>query len=280
MKSKNISYYLNKNQTTAAHSRKKAAKDMVEIFHENTKQNTARRPLMEKDVKKHLLDGNQILANSRNSKKYFSSTEFALPAPNPLNMRLEEAISNRKSCHNFKAKPLLDQQLSNLLGSLRVTREFRSEINQKAKMSLRTYPSAGGLYPVEIYVMRPNETYEAWECFHYSPITHILTSVKKSIAQKQLSEALQDQKHIKQVGAIVFLTGIFERSLDKYGALGYRFALLESGCIIQQLSVVATSLGLGTLVWGGAYDNKINKLLNVDGIDESLLISFFVGHKP
>ncbi|KAA1243751.1 SagB/ThcOx family dehydrogenase [Aquimarina sp. RZ0] len=276
MESKTINDYLDTN-TSLEKAYRKEMKNMVEIFHENTKQSDALKPMKVKAIIKHLYDGLQLQADSLNHKYYTLKSSLKLPPANPINNSFHEVSTHRKSCRNYKPGSLSDQELSDLLASLRVTRKVKSAINEKAKLHFRTYASAGGLYPVEIYVLRPNKEYTNWRSYNYSPKKHELALISPTIDPKELYKSVDANDSFQDIGAIIVLTGIFERSLHKYGSLGYRFTLTEAGGILQQLGLAATGLGLGSIIWGGANDDKVNQMLQIDGVDETMLNCFFVG---
>lgn len=280
MDTKTLNSYISGKNTPLGNSYRETIKNMVEVFHENTKQNPTITPLIHKTILKHLYDPSQIFLDSKNHKNYFLNSSVALPEPNPINKTFDEVIRKRSSGRKYQGIPLSDQELSDLLSSLRVTRRSISSLNEKAELLHRTYASAGALYPVEIYVLRPDETYTNWEAHNYSPKNHTITLVNASISHEKIEEAIQNYDGLaKTMGAVVVLTGVFERSLHKYGSLGYRFALLEAGGILQQLGLATAGLDLKGLAWGGSYDNAINEILKIDGIDESLLNCFVLGKK-
>jgi len=276
MNTKTLDYYLTRDEHSSDHQKKGELKKLVELFHENTKTTSALKPIMAKSISHHLTNSSQIYLDSRNKKKYVFNSENKLPKPNTFNSSFEEIIIKRETKTKFKEEPLTLQELSDILSSLRVTRV--SNLRENAILNRRTYASAGALFPIEIYGFQPNKDYTKWDCFNYNPINHSNTVVSKDISLKELSHALQIETHKMKCGAIFILTGVFDRSVSKYGALGYRFALIEAGGIIQQLGLAGASMNLKTLTWGGALDNSINDLLKIDGIDENYLISFFVGH--
>ena len=193
-------------------------------------------------------------------------------------MTLEDAFEKRASKNKFRSKPLDIQHISDILSSLRVTRSGVSKFNEKAIIHRRTYASAGALFPVEIYIFYPENDYTSWTCYNYDPQNHTLASVSQDIPTKTLAQAMQLDVPKTKCGAIIALSGIFNRSVDKYGTIGYRFSLIEAGGIIQQLGLAGASLQLQTLTWGGALDDHINDLLKADGLNENYLISFMIGY--
>ena len=70
---------------------------------------------------------------------------------------------------------------------------------------------------------------------------------------------------------------MFWRTRFKYGLRGYRFALIEAGHVAQNLLLTATALRLGSVPLGGLFDRRIDELLDLDGVNESVLYAVSVG---
>jgi SagB-type dehydrogenase family enzyme len=279
MEKKTIDTYIETENDVPEYRYLKEMKNMVEIFHQNSKQTPVTASLVHRSIVNHLYSHDQLFLDSKNKKDYFLKPITQLPKREVFLGSFEEITSSRKSCREYEKTRLSDQELSNMLSSLRVTRRSVSTINRKAEMNLRTYASPGGLYPVEVYVLRPNNSDDgSWEAGYYSVKKNSLSIINERVPRETMQNAIVTfDEQIKDVGAIILLTGVFERTLHKYGAMGYKFALIESGGMLQQLALGASSLGLGGLAWAGIYDDKINKIIEVDGVDESFLTCFLVG---
>ncbi|WP_010523075.1 SagB/ThcOx family dehydrogenase [Aquimarina agarivorans] len=279
MSTKTLDYYLSKEAQSAEYTQRQEFKNRVASFHENTKMTLALKPTLVKSISHHLSNNAQIYLDSRNKKSYVFSVEKKLPKPHAFEHSFEEVLQKRATDTKFKPQPLSEQELSNLLSSIRATRVTTSSVNKNAIIHQRSYASAGALFPVEIYAFLPNENHSTWSCCNYDPRKHSVTILNKNISKKQIAHALQRKLNQVACGAIVVLSGVFNRSVDKYGPIGYRFGLIEAGGIIQQLGLAGASMNLSTLTWGGALDDEVNKLLKIDGLEENYLISFIVGHK-
>ena len=84
---------------------------------------------------------------------------------------------------------------------------------------------------------------------------------------------------MKQAAATVFITGVFERTKRKYGERGYRYVLLDIGHLGQNLCLAATAAGLAMMTTCGFFDDDVNRLLGVDGLDEAVVYVAFLGPK-
>ena len=81
----------------------------------------------------------------------------------------------------------------------------------------------------------------------------------------------------KKASALIVITGVFERTTIKYTNRGYRYVLLEAGHLAQNFYLIAPSIGLNISALGGYVDNKVNELIDVDGLGESTIYMFAVG---
>lgn len=252
--------------------------ERVEIFHQQTKFYPSTNANSNRRISTHLSDQRAILEASKNRKRFFGRDSIPLPDPAKLDMSFQEASAKRRSCRAFSSAPIDLQDLSTLLSALKVTQTAHSVAFPDIEMTLRTYPSGGGLYPVEAYVAwRKPESVEIG-VYHYSPHDHALTEIRSDIDETVLEQALADQHRFSSgAGCVVFLTGVFRRSLTKYGIHGYRFVLIEAGEMAQQIGLQSCAMNMSSLFWASSYDDRVNDILDVDGVNESLLLTVMIG---
>lgn len=86
-----------------------------------------------------------------------------------------------------------------------------------------------------------------------------------------------EQHYVINSGFFILLSGVLERTIWKYGSRGYRYALLEAGHLVQNMCLVATSEGIGSLPLGGFYDDDMAKLIGVDPVKEPVIYGLAVG---
>lgn len=203
--------------------------------------------------------------------KTCSGERIFLPPPSYTGMPLEEAIRKRRSVRNYSKKPVTIKELSQLLFSAQgITGSYYGR-------PLRTSPSAGALYPIEIYVVAGNVEGLSPGIYHYNVREHSLESLKKGDFRKMLRKAALDQEMVEDAPLTFILTAIWERITYKYGDRGYRYAYMEAGHISQNIYLQAVSLGLGSVSIGAFFDDDVNKLLEIDGKRESALYLHSVG---
>lgn len=139
------------------------------------------------------------------------------------------------------------------------------------------YPSAGARYPLEVYPIVLNCAGIKPGAYHYSVRGHVLEQlmVAPTIA-RQMAVATGDRR-IANAGCVMVLTSVYGRTVEKYGARGFRYILLEAGHLAQNLALVGAALGLGCIPVGGFGDNTIVALLDVDPKAEDPVYLFAVG---
>jgi SagB-type dehydrogenase family enzyme len=190
-----------------------------------------------------------------------SVPEASIPLPAPSqagSLSLEEALVQRRSVRKFEPAPLALEELGQLLWAAQgVTR----------KRGYRTAPSAGALYPLEIYVA----TQEA--VFHYDPQGHSVTVVRRDDARTALYKASGKQAAVRQAPAVFIVTAVYDRTAAKYGpARSPRYVHLEAGHAAQNLLLQAVALGLGAVPIGAFDDTEVQGVLGLPSDHEPLYL--------
>jgi len=86
-----------------------------------------------------------------------------------------------------------------------------------------------------------------------------------------------DQPWIRKSSVLLIISAIFDRTEDKYGDRGLRYIYTEYGHFAQNVSLIASELGLGACSIGGFIDDGLNELLDFDKIDESVIGVIAIG---
>lgn len=141
----------------------------------------------------------------------------------------------------------------------------------------RTAPSAGGLFPVETYLsVRAVEDLEQG-LYHFRPLTFDLEFLQKGDFSKELTEAALQQDLILDAQVTFIWSAIIARSRWKYRQRTYRYIYLDAGHIAQNLYLAAEAFGLGACAIGAFYDDEVNKILSLEGIEETVIYMTAVG---
>lgn len=141
----------------------------------------------------------------------------------------------------------------------------------------RTTPSAGGLYPVETYLnVRTVDTLDPG-LYHFRPHTFDLEFLKAGHYSKALADAALGQTIVSSAQATFVWSAILKRSMWKYRERAYRYIYLDAGHIAQNLYLAGEALGLGVCAIGAFFDDEVNALFELDGIEETVIYMATVG---
>jgi SagB-type dehydrogenase family enzyme len=204
-------------------------------------------------------------------KTYPDSKKVKLPKPEYRGMTLEDAIEKRRSIRNYSKKPITTAQLSQLLFAA------QGLTGKTYGPDLRSAPSAGALYPFEVYVVANNVQDLPRGIYHYSVLDHALELVKRGDFRSQITEAGAQQEMLGDAAVTFVLSAIFDRVRHKYGERGLRYVYIEAGHVSQNIYLQAVSLELGSVCVGAFLDQKANRLINVDGRKEAVIYLHAVG---
>ncbi|OHB67554.1 MAG: hypothetical protein A2Y77_12650 [Planctomycetes bacterium RBG_13_62_9] len=190
--------------------------------------------------------------------------------PSPL-MSVDQALNERKSLREYRPEPISLGQLGYLL--------WASAGIQRAENGheFRTAPSAGALYPIETYVVANAVGELEPGVYHYGVHNHELERIRAGDLRHQTAAAALGQGMCAAASTVFIWTAIFARSKWKYGQRAYRYIYLDAGHIAGNLALAAVSLGLGTCQIGALFDDEVNKLLGIDGVQESVVYMSAVG---
>jgi SagB-type dehydrogenase family enzyme len=190
---------------------------------------------------------------------------------------LLDLLRRRESCRSFAPREMAAVTLGELLaGTYALARvvTFPSGI----EMDARTVPSAGGLYPLELYLLLRRVEGIADGVYHYRVRDHALEPLAGLPDREALSAALLAEPFLEHANAIVMFAAVLDRTLHKYGARGYRYILLEAGHAAQNLCLLAAERGLSSLCAGGFMDARMNALLGLEPGREGVVYCVGAGH--
>jgi SagB-type dehydrogenase family enzyme len=208
--------------------------------------------------------------------KTVPSLEPAVVLPKSPPSPLMELIAARHSCRDFAPGTISLHQVAGMLQAgygITGLRDWPGGV----LMFQRAVPSAGGLYPLELYVICFQVEGVKPGLHHLNARDHALEYVC-GLPIPELLQGLLQQSFTSDAAAFIFIAAVLPRTLKKYGPRGYRYLLLEAGHAAQNICLRATELGLATLCLGGFSDHKINSLLELDGREEVALYAIAVGH--
>ncbi|MDY6950454.1 MAG: SagB/ThcOx family dehydrogenase [Thermodesulfobacteriota bacterium] len=205
----------------------------------------------------------------------YPQKEGAMPLPQPkeeATVSLERTITERRTIRSFTPQPLTLEQLSQLLWA---AQGITGQGGRK-----RSAPSAGALYPMDLYALLGNGGVEGCRegLYHYLPARHEALLVHEGDLRKAVAKAALSQMWIAQAPLVLVITAEYNRVAVKYGKRGIRYAMIEAGHIGQNVFLQAGALDLGAGIVGAFDDNAITRVMKTPSSHEPLLI-MPVGYK-
>lgn len=197
---------------------------------------------------------------------------IGLPGPLPKGeISLEEAISRRRSRREFEEHPLTPGELSQILWAAQGVTE---QAGRK-----RATPSAGALYPLDLYVAAGKQGVEGLRegAYHYLPHSHSLELLSSGDSRQALAQHASGQMFIAEAPVILVVTAEYQRTTKKYGERGVRYVHMEAGHVGQDIYLQVQALGLATVTVGAFQDDDVSRTLGLPPDHEPLYI-IPVGH--
>lgn len=183
-----------------------------------------------------------------------------------------------------------DARLADLLNARHSTREYRPEaisVDQLAALLWagygvqsdggRTVPSAGGLYPMSLYVLAGDVTDLVAGIYRYDPDANELQRHRDGDQRAGLMSVALDQESIAAAPLVIIVAGAPDRLRDRYGDRAERFALLEAGHVGQNLALAAEGLDLGMVTIGAFDDAGVKRILDLPPAEQAYYL-VPVGH--
>jgi SagB-type dehydrogenase family enzyme len=202
---------------------------------------------------KDLLNGSTSLTTG--GEKMKTSESFKLPEPKlSSKTSVEEALSKRRSVRDYEEDSLSIEEISQLLWSAQ---------GITVKWGGRTAPSAGALYPLEIYVIVGKVKGLTPGLYHYDPEKHAVTKKADGDLRQKLTEASLYQDEITKAPATFVITAVYERTMKKYSQRGIQYVHMEVGAAAENIYLQAETLNLGTVFIGAFEDEKVKKVLGI-----------------
>jgi SagB-type dehydrogenase family enzyme len=142
---------------------------------------------------------------------------------------------------------------------------------------LRAAPSAGALYPIEVYPVIHRVQGLEPGLYHYRVQDHALELLRTADLTGEIVRHGLAQGFLGEANLVLVLTAIFQRLRWKYQERTYRYALLEAGHLGQNVYLAATSMGMGACAVGAFLDEELNGMLGIDGRGEAAIYLLAIG---
>ncbi len=159
---------------------------------------------------------------------------------------LEEALAKRRSVRQFTSESLTPTQISQLA--------WAGQGITEPQRGLRTAPSAGAIYPIELFLVTQEGT------FVYRPAEHSLEQTSDQDIRSQLAEDTSAQESVAGAGCDIIIAGSVRKLAEQFRDKARTYMLLEAGHIAQNIQLQAVCLDLGSVAVGGFDTRKVRKI--------------------
>jgi SagB-type dehydrogenase family enzyme len=176
---------------------------------------------------------------------------------------LEKLLQQRRSVRTFNKTQLNLTELGRLLWAAQ---------GISHPQGLRTAPSAGALYPLELYVVAGEAEGLPSAVYRYLPEGHRLVETAPGDYRQALAGAALDQSWLSDAAVVVVFSAVYARTTHKYGERGIRYVHIEVGHAAQNLFLQAEAQALGSVVVGAFRDDEVSKVLDLPADTQPLLL--------
>jgi SagB-type dehydrogenase family enzyme len=201
--------------------------------------------------------GTTCTPSHKETSAFLPVTQIIIKLPEPRlesNISLEETLLNRRSIREYASSSLALWEVSQLLWAAQ---------GLTAEWGGRTAPSAGGLYPLEVYLITGAVENLAPGIYKYKPEGHELSKLRDGDVREELAKAALDQTWVKEGAIDIVIAAVYERTTKKYGDRGVRYVDMEAGHAAQNLYLQATALNLGIVTIGAFNDEQVKNILGM-----------------
>lgn len=190
---------------------------------------------------------------------------------------VERTLASRRSVRAYDDAPLTLAQVGQLLWAAQGITEPVPEAPVgwpwgPWRGGGRTAPSAGALYPLELYMVAGDVEELEPGAYRYVPQDHALERTRSGDLRGALATAALSQRQVADAPAVVVVTAEYARTAIKYGARAERYVHIEVGAAGENLALQAVALGLGAVMVGAFRDGDVQRVLGLPAEHEPLLI--------
>lgn len=191
-------------------------------------------------------------------------TMIKLPEPrHDSETSIESALRRRQSVREFSREALTLAEVSQLLWAAQGTTDPEGR---------RTAPSAGALYPLEVFLVSGKQGGLAAGVYRYRPREHDLVCVAEGDWRAKLATAALEQDRLANAPVTIVITAVYERTARKYKQRAERYVHMEVGHAVENVHLQAVALDLGTVVVGAFDDAEVKRVLSLPANEQPLCL--------
>jgi SagB-type dehydrogenase family enzyme len=197
------------------------------------------------------------------------SMERHMNLPKPIlkgTVSVEEAIQHRRTIRSYLSKALTLEQLSQIFWAAQgITEDGGYK---------RSAPSAGALYPLDIYAIVGDNGVEGVKAgiYHYNPHKHVALLIAEGDFRKEVARTALSQMWMARAPINLVITSEYSRITSKYGTRGEMYAMIEAGLVGQNIFLQAEALGLRAGIVGAFQGNDVIRVMKISRAHDPLLI--------
>jgi SagB-type dehydrogenase family enzyme len=253
--------------------REQSEESLSALYHENSKLYPV---LAQQQAAGFAVSAFELYLMSRSFRQYRNVPHVPLPEVAPSQESIQDVMLRRRSSRDLQGEMTL-AELATLLGQSLGPTALVQNPDAGVTQALRAWPSAGGLYPLDAYVVAARVDGLTPGLYHYNPIASQLELLPARPAELILRDGFFWQEFVLTAAAAILLVATFERTMAKYGERGYRLVLLDAGHAAQNVLLTAEQLHLGAVAVAGFCDDSLAADLKIDGISEAVIHTIIVG---
>ena len=198
--------------------------------------------------------------------------EVELPSSSGLGASLYTALKHRRSERSYSPKLMPIQELATICWAA-------CGVNQRlGRADLRTSPSAGATFPLELNLIVNNVIDLESGLYKYQPSRHILELLALRDMSKDAAIALSNQGFVARSALVLIWSAIIGRIESRYHERSFRYIYLEAGHQCQNTLLVAYSLDLSACPIGAFFDQEVVNLIGIDKDEEIPLYAASFGN--
>ena len=195
-----------------------------------------------------------------------TSAQDVIQLPEPVHdgsVSVEYALLNRRSVRHYKDEPFTLSEISQLLWAAQ---------GITTKRGLRAAPSAGALFPLEVYIVAGNITHLPPGIYKFNNRDRTISQNVEGDKRSALCQAALNQKSIARAPAVLLICAVYKRVTRTYGQRGVPYTLMEIGHAAQNVCLQAVAMGMGSVVIGAFRDEEIKMIANLAKEEQPLYI--------